>query len=92
MTFEEKYKLLNTYHAEVLNLKTFLSITDYQSIREYEGGAPMEAEIRKKRAEARTRLNELEELIANTKEIEPEAPQRPEASKESKSTETQVEE
>ena len=92
MTFEEKYKLLNTYHAEVLNLKTFLSITDYQSIREYEGGAPMEAEIRKKRAEARTRLNELEELIANTKEIEPEAPQRPEASKESESTETQVEE
>lgn len=92
MTFEEKYKLLNTYHAEVLNLKTFLSITDYQSIREYEGGAPMEDEIRKKRAEARARLNELEELIANTKEIEPEAPQKPEVSKESESTETQVEE
>ncbi len=38
MTFEEKDNLLNTYYAEVLKLKTFLSSTDYQTIRESEGG------------------------------------------------------
>lgn len=75
MTFGEKENLLNTYYAEELKLKTFLLSTDYQSIRESEGGAPMSDEIRQGRANARTRINELEELIANTKEIEPEPPQ-----------------
>ena len=46
--------------------------TDYQTIRESEGGAPMPDETRKERADARARVNELEELIAKTKEIEPE--------------------
>ena len=77
MTFEEKDNLLNTYYAEVLKLKTFLSSTDYQTIRESEGGAPMSDETRKERANARARVNELEELIAKTKEIEPEVPERP---------------
>ena len=72
MTFEEKDNLLNTYYAEVLKLKTFLLSTDYQTIRESEGGAPMPDEIRKERADARARVNELEELIAKTKEIKPE--------------------
>ena len=75
MTFGEKENLLDTYYAEVLKLKTFLSRTDYQSIRESEGGAPMSDEIRQGRANARARINELEELIAKTKEIEPEPPQ-----------------
>ena len=78
MTFEEKDNLLNTYYAEVLKLKTFLSNTDYQTIREAEGGAPMSDDTRKERANARTRVNELEELIAKTKEIEPEVPEEPE--------------
>ena len=72
MTVEEKDNLLNTYYAEVLKLKTFLSSTDYQTIRESEGGAPMSDETRKERVDARVRVNELEELIAKTKEIEPE--------------------
>ena len=76
MTFAEKDNLLNTYYSEILNLKTFLLSTDYQSIREFEGGAPMADEIREARANARTRVNELEELIAKTKEIEPEIPER----------------
>ena len=75
MTFGEKDNLLNTYYSEILNLKTFLLSTDYQSIREFEGGAPMSDEIREARANARTRVNELEELIAKTKEIEPEIPE-----------------
>ena len=75
MTFAEKDNLLNTYYSEILNLKTFLLSTDYQSIREFEGGAPMSDKIREARANARTRVNELEELIAKTKEIEPEIPE-----------------
>ena len=75
MTFGEKDNLLNTYYAEVLKLKTFLLSTDYQSIRESEGGAPMSDDIRQERANARSRINELEELIAKTKEIEPEYPE-----------------
>ena len=49
-----------------------MSSTDYQTIRESEGGAPMSDETRKERADARARVNELEELIAKTKEIKPE--------------------
>lgn len=75
MTFEEKNNILNASYAEILNIKTFLLSTDYQAIRESEGGAPMSDEIRKKRADARARVNELEELIAKTKEIEPEIPE-----------------
>ena len=80
MTFEEKDNLLNTYYAEVLKLKIFLSSTDYQTIRESEGGAPMSDDTRKERADARARINELEELIAKTKEIGSEeiAPEVPE--------------
>ena len=37
----------------------------------------MSDETRKERADARARVNELEELIAKTKEIEPEIPERP---------------
>ena len=74
MTFEEKNHLLNTCYAEVLELKGFLLSNDYQTIRESEGGAPMSDEIRTKRANARARINELQETIAQTKEIEPEVP------------------
>ena len=72
MTFEEKIHLLNTYHSEVLKLKTFLASTDYQSIRQFEGGEAMSDTTREERANARARVNELEELIAQTKEIVPE--------------------
>lgn len=78
MTFGEKENLLNTYYAEILKLKTFLTSTDYQTIREFEGGAPMSDETRVKRANARARVNELEELISATKAIEPELPEIPE--------------
>ena len=74
MTFEEKINLLNNYYVEVRNLKSLLSETDYQTIREFEGGEPMSEETRKKRADIRKRINELEELITKTNEIEPEVP------------------
>lgn len=77
MTFSEKNHLLNTYSSEVLKLKTFLSNTDYKAIRAAEGGEPMPDDVRTDRANARARINELEVLIAQTREIEPEAPQMP---------------
>ena len=57
-----------------------MSSTNYQTIRESEGGVTMSDETRKERADARARVNELEELIAKTKEIgseeiEPEVPE-----------------
>lgn len=70
MTSAEKEHILNTYYAEILKLKILLSNTDYQTIREFEGGEPMSAEIREQRANARTRINELEALIMKTKTIE----------------------
>ena len=70
MTSAEKEHILNTYYAEILKLKILLSNTDYQTIREFEGGEPMSAEIREQRANARTRINELEALIMETKTIE----------------------
>ena len=70
MTSTEKEHILNTYYAEILKLKILLSNTDYQTIREFEGGEPMSAEIREQRANARTRINELEALITETKTIE----------------------
>ena len=78
MTFEEKNNILNTCHSEVLGLKSFLISTDYQAVREYEGGEPMSDEIRKKRSDARARIDELQELISATEVIEPEFPEFPE--------------
>ena len=74
MTIGEKNSLLDAYYVEVSDLKYVLAQTDYQSIREFEGGEPMPDNIREKRAMARARINELQELISKTKEIEPEEP------------------
>ena len=74
MTSAEKERMLNTHYAEILKLKMLLSNTDYQTVREFEGGEPMPAEIREKRANARTRINELEALIAETEAIEVDDP------------------
>ena len=78
MTFSEKSDILYASEAEILKLKTFLISTDYQAIREFEGGEPMSEEIRKKRSDSRARINELQELIAETEAIEPEFPEIPE--------------
>ena len=78
MTFSEKSDILYTSGAEILKLKTFLISTDYQAIREFEGGEPMSDEVRTQRADSRARINELQKLIAETEAIEPEYPEIPE--------------
>ena len=49
---------------EIFGLKGYLSSTDYQRLRELDGGDPMKEEVRLKRAEARALINKLEDEIA----------------------------
>jgi len=50
---------------EIFGLKGYLSSTDYQRLRELDGGDPMKEEVRLKRAEARSLINKLEDEIAS---------------------------
>lgn len=45
---------------QIAEAKAFLASTDYQAIREFEGGKPMAIETKTARAEARVLINELE--------------------------------
>ena len=51
---------INKKNGEINDNKIFLKRTDYQAIREMEGGAPMDAEIKTRRAQARADINTLE--------------------------------
>ena len=55
---------INTRQTEIIELKNYLNDTDYQAIREYEGGEKMSDEVKRKRSEARARINELEAEVA----------------------------
>ena len=55
---------INQRYQKIFVLKDYLSSTDYQRIRELDGGEPMKEEVRLKRAEARTLINKLEDEIA----------------------------
>lgn len=70
MTSQEKENILGNYYSEIIELKTLLYNTDYQAIREFEGGEPMSEDIRNKRSNARTRINEIQNLITETEAIE----------------------
>lgn len=55
---------INQRYQKIFVLKDYLSSTDYQRIRELDGGEPMKEEVRLKRAEARSLINKLEDEIA----------------------------
>ena len=55
---------INQRYQKIFVLKDYLSSTDYQRIRELDGGEPMKEEVRLKRAEARALINKLEDEIA----------------------------
>lgn len=59
---------INQLESLVLEKKAFLASTDYQSIREYEGGEPMSNETKEARAAARKDINDLQEEIDKLKE------------------------
>lgn len=55
---------INKKNGEITDNKIFLKRTDYQAIREMEGGEPMDADIKARRAKARADINTLEaELV-----------------------------
>ena len=55
---------INQRYQKIFVLKDYLTSTDYQRIRELDGGDPMKEEVRLKRAEARSLINKLEDEIA----------------------------
>lgn len=55
---------INQRYQKIFVLKDYLTSTDYQRIRELDGGDPMKEEVRLKRAEARVLINKLEDEIA----------------------------
>ena len=61
MTIREQ---INQQCVIITNAENFLHDTDYMSIREYEGGAPMPEEIKTQRAEARVTINTAQAIIA----------------------------
>ena len=56
---------INQRYQKIFVLKDYLTSTDYQRIRELDGGDPMKEEVRLKRAKARERINELEAEIVS---------------------------
>lgn len=59
--------LINEQCSIIHEEKNMLSDTDYQIIREIEGGTPISAEMRERRTLARTRINDAEVEIERLK-------------------------
>ncbi len=59
---------LNQKNGEINDNKIYLKRTDYQAIREMEGGEPMNAGIKERRAKARADINKLEAEVAQLEE------------------------
>ena len=67
---------INVRYSEIIELKNYLNDTDYQTLREFEGGEKMSEEVKNRRSEARLRINvlqaEISELEARMQEEEQE--------------------
>ena len=59
----EKQKQINQLQGQVLEHKSLLFATDYVVIRNPETGQPMPEDVLHERAQARLKINELEEQI-----------------------------
>ena len=61
----EDEKVIEQYQAEIVNLKKYLSDTDYKAIKYAEGEITETdyQEVKSQRHDARARINELESLI-----------------------------
>ena len=75
MKTQEKFDILNDYYGVIEENKSFLTSTDYKTIREAEGGEPMDDKTRTARAKSREVINKYQELA---KEIEATVPEDPE--------------
>ena len=65
----EDEKLIEQYQSEIVELKKYLSDTDYKAIKFAEGELPESdyQEVKSQRHDARARINELESLIEELK-------------------------
>ena len=71
---ENIQELINKKYSKILEAKNYLNDTDYKLLRELDGGERMDSETRLKRAEARSKINELENIISELeKELEKES-------------------
>ena len=71
---ENIQELINKKYSKILEAKNYLNDTDYKLLRELDGGERMDSETRLKRAEARSKINELENTISELeKELEKES-------------------
>ena len=55
---------INVRYSEIIELKNYLNDTDYQTLREFEGGEKMSEDVKRKRSEARLRINVLQAEIS----------------------------
>ena len=78
MTREEIENALNVQYGIIMESQSYLADTDYESIREAEGGKPMDEDVRTARAEARVIIDNARVEISRLKELEPEEPEHPE--------------
>jgi hypothetical protein len=60
---------INELYSLILECKNYLKSTDYQVLREFEEGVPVEKKVKTRRSRARARINEAQKLI---KELEDE--------------------
>lgn len=63
MTQQEKQERLDSLHEQILEKEAYLNATDYQTIREVEGGEPMSDEVKSLRADARRAINNAQAEI-----------------------------
>ena len=71
---ENIQELINKEYSKILEAKNYLNDTDYKLLRELDGGERMDSETRLKRAEARSKINKLENTISELeKELEKES-------------------
>lgn len=77
MTTQEKFDILNAYYGVILENKSFLTSTDYKTIREAEGGEPMDDKTKTARAESREVINQYQEWVKEIEAIVPEDPEPP---------------
>ena len=52
--------LINELGAKIHEARAYLNSTDYQRLRELDGGEPMSAEVKTKRIECRALINECQ--------------------------------
>ena len=55
--------LINELGAKIHEARAYLNSTDYQRLRELDGGEPMSAEVKAKRIEYRALINDYQEEI-----------------------------